>query len=138
MSDTSPDYERGKKEGRVDALLEEHTARLNKINGSVERFSKSHDNLAKSVSVGFEKIASEIRTMQEEARLREERVKVAAQTLAAENERRRFAEAAQRTEHEAKMAEPVRAWGIRANKATVLLGCITVALTIVSIYLATR
>lgn len=138
MSDISSEYERGKKEGRVDALLDEHTARLNKINGSVERFSKSHDNLAKSVSVGFEKVASEIRTLQEEARLREERVKVAATTLAAENERRRFEEAAQRTEHEAKMAEPVRAWDIRANKATVLLGVLTVLMTVLSIYLASH
>lgn len=138
MADATADYERGKKEGRVDALLEEHTARLNKINGSVERFSKSHDNLAKSVSVGFEKVASEIRTMQEEARLREARVSVAAETLAKETERRRIEEERLRVERAAELAVPASIWGVRSSKAAVVFGLATLVLTVVSLYLATR
>lgn len=107
------DYQRGLQEGARDALLEEHTARLNKINGSVERHAKSNESLARTVQVGFDKVASEIRTMQEEARLDRERVKVAAETLAAETERRR-------KELEAANSDESGAWSLRANKATVI------------------
>lgn len=124
-----PTYEQGLKEGRVDALLDEHTARLNKINGSVERHAKSVEQLAKSVSVGFEKVASEIRTMQEEARIREATVKTAAETLATETERRRkqLADANE---------VPTRTWGIRANKATVISCVAAVGLATSTLYFA--
>jgi hypothetical protein len=130
------EYERGVKEGRVEALLDEHTARLNKINGSIDRFSKSHDNLAKAVSVGIEKLASEMRTMQEDARLREAAVKVAADTLATETERRRVEEERLRKERADALEVPVRAWGLRANKANVLGGSVTAASTLAAIYFA--
>jgi secreted Zn-dependent insulinase-like peptidase len=74
------DYESGFKQGRIDALLEEHTARLDGINGNIERFAESNDALA-----------DEIRTVQEQLRIAAERVVVAASTLAAETERRREA-----------------------------------------------
>jgi septal ring factor EnvC (AmiA/AmiB activator) len=123
------DYERGKKEGRVDALLEEHTARLNKINGSVERHAKSVETLAKQVNLGFEKLASEIRTMQEEARIREAKVSTAAETLAVETERRRKQLADD-------LATPVRTWGIRGSKASVTGAFVTAASFVTAIYFA--
>jgi septal ring factor EnvC (AmiA/AmiB activator) len=117
------DYERGVKEGRVNALLDEHTSRLNKINGSVERFSKSHESLAKAISVGLEKLAAEMRVMQEEARARELAVKVAADTLAKETERRRQA-----------LEVPVRNWSIRSNKAAVVYAVICVLVVLNGLY----
>lgn len=83
------DFERGVKEGRTDALLDEHTARLDAINGSIGRFSTTVEALAKNVREGLEKVSSAVRTLQEEGRLAEERVNVAAKTLAAEAERHR-------------------------------------------------
>lgn len=113
------DYQRGLQEGARDALLDEHTSRLNKINGSVERHAKSNEDLARTVRQGFDKVASEIRTMQEEARLDRERVKVAADTLAAETERRR-------KELEDASSGTSGAWSLRANKATVISALVAV------------
>jgi len=73
------DYERGLKEGRVDALLEEHAKHLNAINGSIERFIIMGGNWTDA-----------LRTMQEEARADRLEVKVTADTLAKETERRRI------------------------------------------------
>lgn len=131
-----PTYEQGLKEGRVDALLEEHTARLNRINGSVERHAKSNETLAKEMKSGFEKVAAEMRTMQEEARARELAVKVAAETLATETERRRAEEERARIERAQALEVPVRAWNLRANRATVVGGVVTAALGISTTYLA--
>ena len=111
MSELS-DYQRGLQEGARDALLEEHTARLNKINGSVERHAKSVEALTRNMVQGFEKLASEIRTMQEEARLDRERVRVAADTLAAETERRR-------KELEDATSHVSGRWSLRSDKASV-------------------
>lgn len=72
------EFERGLKEGRIDAMLAEHTAHLERINGSIERFASSNEG-----------IASELRAVQEQLRLAAERVVVAANTLATETERRR-------------------------------------------------
>lgn len=124
MSELS-DYQRGLAEGARDALLGEHTQRLNKINGSVERHAKSVEALTRETRSGFEKLASEIRTMQEDARLDRERVKVAAQTLAAETERRREA-----------LADRGGTWSLRANKATVVSVAAAVLFGVVSLYLA--
>lgn len=133
------DYERGVKEGRVDALLDEHTARLNKINGSIDRFSKSHENLAKAISVGLEKVASDLRQLQEEARARELAVEVARKTLAEETDRRRNEDEAHRIERAEALEVAPRTWGVRAAKVAVAGVCISavVALVVVlSFYLA--
>ena len=128
------DFERGVKEGRVNALLDEHTGRLNKINGSIERFSKSHESLAKAISVGLEKLAAEMRVMQEEARARELAVKVAAETLAKETERRRLDAEKVRQERAAALEAPVRKWGLRANKASIFYAAICVLVVLNGLY----
>lgn len=138
MTIGSEEYERAKQEGRMEARVDEAFVRLNKINGSVERHAKSNETLAKEMKAGFEAIAAEIRNMQEEARQRELAVKVAAQTLANETERRRVEEERLRTERAEALEVPVRKWGIRANKATVILGVITLIMTGLAIYLGTR
>ena len=81
----SAEYERG----RVDALLEEHTARLNKINGSIEHHARSNEDLARAISTGLERVGNEMRKIQEEVRARDLAAEVAKKTLAAETERRR-------------------------------------------------
>lgn len=129
------DYERGVKEGRVNALLDEHTSRLNKINGSIERHAKSNESLAKSFSVGFEKLTAEMRKMQEEARARELAVKVAAETLAAETERRRIEEERLREERAQALEVPARAWIVRANKATVVSTIVAFVLALITLYI---
>lgn len=114
------DYERGKKEGRVDALLDEHTVRLNKINGSIERHAESNERLANAMKTGFDKLAGEMRVMQEEARARDLAVDVARETLAKETERRR--------EELAASAETVTGtWSLRSNKAQVVYLFVTIA-----------
>jgi len=70
--------ERGKREGRIDATIENHTAHLTRINGSIDRFATE-----------LRTVVTEIRSLKEDARLAFERVKVAADTLATETERRR-------------------------------------------------
>jgi hypothetical protein len=134
------DYERGLKEGRVEARLDGHDARLDKINGSIDRFSKSHDNLSKAVSVGLEKLANEIRKMQEEARARDLAVDIAAKTLAAETERRRSEAEEQRVVRAAALEAPVRVWSLRASKGTVIAAGISFALAVVGVltYLSTH
>jgi len=130
-----PTYEQGLREGRVDALLEEHTSRLSKINGSVERHAKSVETLAKQVSIGFEKVASEMRTMQEDGRARDLAVEVAAETLAKETERRRVEAETVRVERADALNAPIRTWNLRANKASVLGGAVTVAAAVEAAYL---
>ena len=84
------DFDRGKKEGRTDALLAEHTARLDAINGSIEQSASAIEALTKTVRDWSAKLSDAIRTLQEEGRLAEERVNVAAATLAADAARRRI------------------------------------------------
>jgi hypothetical protein len=131
-----PTYEQGLREGRVDALLEEHTSRLSKINGSVERHAASVEKLAKQVSIGFEKVASEMRTMQEDGRARDLAVEVAAETLAKETERRRVEAESVRIERADALNVPVRTWGLRANKASVTGGLATLILGASTMYFA--
>jgi hypothetical protein len=79
MADPSrTEYDRGKEAGRAAQVEDEFRRHFIDINGSVARTA---DTLAE--------LASEMRTMREEARLRDERVAVAADTLATETERRR-------------------------------------------------
>lgn len=82
---------RGLKEGRTDALLEEHTARLDRINGSIDRHALAMEKLTAVVHDGYEKLDDAIRTMQEEARAAVLAVEVSRATLAKETERRRVA-----------------------------------------------
>ncbi len=119
------DYQRGLKEGARDALLEEHTARLNSINGSIERHAKSNEDLTKAVNNGLSKLTQEIQVMQVEARVREERVKAVADTLAAENERRRVA-----------LADEGGRWTLRANKSTVASAAAAFFFALATIYLS--
>ncbi len=100
-------HARGQKEGRMDALLAEHSEHLAKINGSIERAALAEEALEKVVAsldvhtqdalrklevqlkLAIANVASDVRTLNEDARLRDERVSVAARTLATETERRR-------------------------------------------------
>ena len=74
------DFERGKREGRLDALVAEHTNHLGLINGSIERFA-----------AGTEALAAEIRELRTDFRLQIAAADAAARALAAETERRRQA-----------------------------------------------
>jgi len=96
-----------RKEGQTDALLLDHSEHLAKINGSVEDTARSLVALTDEVrdrSVRGERAlrdvqykledairaaVGEIRTLQEELRIRDERVATAKTTLADETERRR-------------------------------------------------
>jgi chromosome segregation ATPase len=100
-------HARGQKEGRIDALLEEHTEHLSKINGSVEDAANALARLETEVHkldantraaladletalrAALREVVSDIRTLNEEGRIRDERVRVAADTLETETERRR-------------------------------------------------
>ena len=129
MTEDLTDFQRGLKEGRVDALLEEHTLRLNKINGSVDRFAKSNESLAKAMREMHEKLDSKLRNIEEQMRLDAERVKVAADTLAAETERRR-------EELAASLATTSTTWSLRSNKATVVYVFVAFVSVVTAIYLA--
>lgn len=138
MAETA-EYERGLKEGRVEARLDGHDERLDKINGSIDRFSKSHDNLSRAISVGLEKLASEIRSMQEDSRARELAVEVARKTLAEETARRRDEDERERVERAAALETAPRKWSVRAAKFAVAGVCVSalVAVTVVlSFYFA--
>ena len=96
-----------RKEGETDALLRDHSEHLAKINGSVADTARSLAALTDEVrdrSVRGERalrdaqyelkdeiraVVGEIRTLQEELRIRDERVATAKTTLADETERRR-------------------------------------------------
>jgi hypothetical protein len=84
------DYDRGLKEGRIDALLESHTKGIARINGSIERFAQSVEALEAAVIEGLEKLSSAVRTLQEQGRAAALAVQVAAETLEADAARRRL------------------------------------------------
>lgn len=83
------DFDRGKKEGRTDATLAEHTARLDGIEGSLTRFGSAIEALANAMREGLAKLSAEIGMLQEQGRSAALAVKVAADTLAADASRRR-------------------------------------------------
>jgi hypothetical protein len=134
MADELSDFQRGLKEGARDARLDEAFVRLNKINGSIERHAKSNEALTQAMNVGFDKLATEMRQMQEEARARELAVKVAAETLATETERRRAEEERLREERAEALQAPARTWGLRASKASVIYGLVAFVLGIYTVY----
>lgn len=132
------EYERGKLEGKTEARLDANDKRFDKINGSVERHAKSVEALTRAMQQGFTDVASEIRTMQEEARQRERDVKVAADTLAAEDKRRREQDELLREERALALEVPVRAWNLWANKATVVSVLFALLFGLATLYLALR
>lgn len=107
MSETP--YERGLKEGALGARLDGQDARLDKINGSIDRFVASNLHLT-----------NEIQKMQEEARARELRDQVAKSTLAAETIRLADVAERERIARAQALEIPVRTWSLRADKATVI------------------
>lgn len=127
MSSVLSDYERGKLEGKTEARLDEAFVRLDKINGSVERHA-----------IASEQLASEIRELREEARARDLAVKVAADTLAQETERRRVVEEELRISRASALEVPVRKWNLWANKASVIATVAAVCFGLATLYLALR
>jgi len=139
-------FKRGQDQGKTDALLIEHSAHLAKINGSVERAAKAEEALTVEIhKLGVETrqslekiedelrsairaVASDVRTLNEDARLRDERVKVAADTLATETERRR---------EELASAGASHAWEFTKRQQTAAL-IVAVAAIIVTILIATN
>ena len=82
-------FDRGKREGRVDATLEDHGRHLSRINGNIARFATSVETLTATMRGKLDTIAHEILTLQEEGRSAALAVKIAAETLESEAERRR-------------------------------------------------
>jgi hypothetical protein len=125
MTEQPPsDFERGRKEARTDAILEEHSRHLATINGSIERAAAAMELVGRTNL----NLASEIRTLQEDSRLDRERVKVAAEVLAKETERRREA-----------LVESVSTDDRKFSKRERLVGlAISLAAIIVTVYLATH
>ena len=107
------EFERGKLEGLRDAKVESHEQRLANINGSIDRFTAVVDALAKTVTAAVDHLASEIRTLQEQARSAALAVKVAADTLATETERRR-------EELATTAASTQSTWSLRSSKMNVV------------------
>ena len=77
MAEPSP-FGAGLEAGRVAQVLKEHSEHFIDLNGSMDK-----------TAAALVELASEVRQLREDARLREERVEVAATTLATETERRR-------------------------------------------------
>jgi hypothetical protein len=105
------DLDAARKEGRDDATLLSHTAHLAEINGSIRDSATALDKLVREVHANnaeqiralerterelrdalrdlSENLTTELRKMQDEARLRDAAVKVAADTLEADAKARR-------------------------------------------------
>ena len=126
--------ERGRREGRVDATLDDHSKHLTRINGNIERFAKSVEGLEKTVRSGLEAVHAEIRTVQEERRLDQERVAAAAKALAEETERRRKEAEEQRVERADALAVAPRKWGLRSSKANVVYAVLALVGLLVTVY----
>ncbi|HEY8723458.1 MAG TPA: hypothetical protein VIL92_06315 [Gaiellaceae bacterium] len=89
MGDPTDHFERGKREGRVDATLEAHGRHLTRINGNIERFATAIETLTTTMLARFDKSDHEILTLQEDGRSAALAVTVAAETLETDAERRR-------------------------------------------------
>jgi outer membrane murein-binding lipoprotein Lpp len=129
--------ERARWEGRIEATQENHTAHLVKLNGSIDRWASASEDLKGAVAG----LASDIQEMRAEARLAQERVRVAADTLAAETERLRVKAESERVERAAALEVPVRTWSVRANIWTVVggvAGLVVLALSVFAILLDTH
>jgi methyl-accepting chemotaxis protein len=115
------------KEGRLEARLAAHDEHFEKINGSIERFAQANENLV----AAMRELASEIRSLQEGGRLAQERVKVAAETLAQDTEQRRAALAETATALVASEASSDRKFSKREKLASL---AVAVAAVITAIY----
>ena len=127
MTDGDADRERTKwlRQGRVDEMLSEHQRHFATINGSIDRFNAMNE----AVQAAMRELASAIRTLEEQGRLAEERVKVAAVTLATETERRREELAAANTTND-------RTFSRRQVLVTLAISASILIIAIVSLYLA--
>lgn len=81
------EYARGLREGRVEARLDSHDERFEKLNGSLGRHAAATEKLAIEIAG----LASNIRTLEESGKLAAERVETTRKTLAEETERRKDA-----------------------------------------------
>jgi hypothetical protein len=131
VSEFESDLDRGRKEGHIDALLVQHTKRLSAISDCVDKLSGAVSELGETLRTGLLDLASSIRTLQEEGRLAEERVKVAAVTLATETERRRE-ELAQ------SLASGDRKWTKRQQLLALALSSVLALCAVVGVYFATH
>jgi hypothetical protein len=135
---TELDLERVRWEGRIEATVEGHTRHLEKLNGSIDRWATASEDLKGEVKLGLGSLSAEIQEMRAEARLDQERVRVAADTLAKETERRRVEAEAARIDRAAALEVPARKWDILSNKANVayaFIGLLGFALSIYAILL---
>jgi sirohydrochlorin ferrochelatase len=139
MNETPDDIlERGRKEGRIDATLEQHGKAIARINGSIERFAKTNEQLTETVRQGLAELSDGLRRMQEQGRARDLATKVATETLAKETERLRREAEAQRVERASALEVPVRTWSLRSNKATVFYVFVALVAVLASIYFGTH
>lgn len=136
---------RGQKEGRIDALLEEHTKHLNKINGSIAEVAKTEQAMAEAIrkldanmTRGLDKlerklhddidvVVNDVRMMQEEQRSRDTKVESARLALAEDTERKRRA-----------LADTAAQGMTQRAKITLGLAVIALLLTALGIYLGIR
>jgi len=97
------EFERGKEAGRVAAILAEHGQHLAKINGSVGDAARS-----------LAELAAEVRSLREEAKLRDERVATFLAALATETEHRRstLADSATAGAHQQRRSRRVLIWAL--------------------------
>lgn len=150
MDETSKEaLERGKKEGRIDALLEEHSEHLAKINGSVGATAKALEALVaeihklsadsrralRALESDLQKcirdLVSDIRTLNEDQRIRDTALTVAAEGLAKQTEERREAlvaesAASDRGSHRNELNVSRRQWsaGIAVGTTLTIVGII--------------
>ena len=129
------EFDSGVKEGKIDAHLQEHDRRLDAINGNIAKFTTSVRELATTVRKGLDGLASEIRTLQEEGRLAERERTSREQTLAKETERRREELALTATALSAQESTSDRKFSKRERLVAL---AVTVALGLISLYLATK
>lgn len=125
------EFERGKREGVVDATLKDHGVHLSRINGNIDRFALALEALAERLTAAVDRLSAEVRTLQEQGRSAALAVKVAADTLALETERRR-------EELAASAAVTQGTWSLRANKVSVGVLIVAVVAVAVSIFFGFR
>ena len=121
------DFDRGKKEGVTEALLAEHTARLDAMNGNIARFAAANETLSKWTRDGFTKLESAVREIQEDMRSAALALKVTADTLATETERRREELAVTATATESSAQHADRAFSKREKVLSLIVAVVVPA-----------
>lgn len=130
------DFDKGHREGVVDATLSAHALHLRTINGNIARANVVTQELTTTVRDGLAAVESAVRTLQEEARLAEERVNVAAATLARETERRREELAATAAQAALSENKNDRRWSRSQEMGGIALAFLALVATIVGLYIA--